>query len=97
MQANRVKRNSAQGSRTISGEQLEEQLVEISNISFRVLMPTDQQLSSPFKHDKLNRNGKIAIFTTVAAIIGLLLLVIFIFIVFNKFQKHREHTIFDKY
>lgn len=96
MQANRVKRNSIQSSRTISIEQLEEPLVEISNISFRVSMPTDQQVSSPFKHDKLHRNGKIAFFTTVA-IVGLLLLIFFIFIVFIKFQKHRKHTVFDKY
>lgn len=96
LQANRVKRNSIQSSGTISTEHVEEPLIEISNISFRVLMPTDQQVSSPIMHDKLNRNGKIAIFTTVA-IVGLLLLVIFIFIVFIKLRKHREHTVFDKY
>lgn len=97
LQANRVKRNSIQSSRTISTERVEEPLIEISNISFRVLMPTEQHVSnSPIMHDQLNRNGKIAIFTTVA-IVGLLLLVILIFIVFIKFQKHREHTIFDKY
>lgn len=70
-----------------------EPLVEISNISFRVILPKDRQASSPLKHFKSNLNGKIALCATVMTIA---ILILFIFILI-KIRRNRIHTVFDKY
>lgn len=87
-----MKRSSLNG--TINHvEKLHEQFVEVSNISFRVLLPIDEQISSPRNPKQLHLNGKIAVYITIFTVA----LSIFIIFMLIKTKINRTHTIFDKY
>lgn len=67
--------------------------MEVSNISFRVILPSDFQRMQSLNHVSGNITGEIAIFLTVT-VVGFLILVVLVII---KKEKHRPFFVWDKY
>lgn len=69
-------------------------LADVSNISFRVVMPSDMQTTRTFSHATVNSNkGEIAFIVTVAVVSFLILIVLIIV----KRRVHRQFFVWDKY
>lgn len=89
-QFNRIKRNSLDRS-----NELDQNFSEISNISFRVVLPIEyQKFNAKFKQRKTNANGEIAVIATITLII-LLILSAIVFITMK--QAKRLYYVWDKY
>lgn len=88
--SNRIKRQSDAIEK--NANQTSEPLVEVSNISFRVVMPSDFQAVKPFNRTALNAKGEIALFATVA-VVSFLILVLLIVI---KQRVCRPNFVWDK-
>lgn len=87
--SNRIKRQSGIHDKY----KVAEPLVEVSNISFRVVMPSDVQAMKSFDRTASNVKGEIALFATVA-VVCFLILVMFIVI---KNRVYRPYFVWDKY
>ncbi|XP_055313280.1 uncharacterized protein LOC129574815 isoform X2 [Sitodiplosis mosellana] len=90
---NRVRR---QAERDKNADKTLEPLVDVSNISFRVVMPSDRQTIKSFSHETVNNSnnkGEIAFFVTVAVVSFLIVIVLIII----KQRVHRQFFVWDKY
>lgn len=89
--SNRARR---QTDRDRNVDKMLEPLVDVSNISFRVVMPSDIQTVRSFSHATVNNNkGEMAFFITVAVVSFLILIVLIIV----KQRVHRQFFVWDKY
>lgn len=88
LSSNRVRRHTENG----KADGVVEPLVEVSNISFRVMMPTDFHTIKSFKQAAMHSKGEIALFITIASV-SLLIVVVLIII---KKRVHRQTSIWDK-
>lgn len=85
--SNRVRRHAENATLT------DETLVEVSNISFRVVMPSDFQTVKSFSHATTHSMGDLTVFLTIA-FVSLLIVIVLIII---KKQTHRPFFVWDKY
>lgn len=84
----RVRRHTEKGK-----NKTDENLVEVSNISFRVVMPSDFETVKNFSHATSHTKGEMALYITVAFISFLIILILIII----KKQAHRKFFVWDKY
>ncbi|XP_031619442.1 uncharacterized protein LOC116338376 [Contarinia nasturtii] len=88
--SNRIRRQIANDTNV---DKATEPLVDVSNISFRVVMPTDFQRVKSFSHATVNNNGEIALVVTIAVVSFLIVIVLIII----KQRAHRTLFVWDKY
>lgn len=74
---------------------MDKDIYEISNISFRVILPNELDELRPHEQHRMftNTSGKMAIFTTLIFVI----LLIASALVFIRFQVKRFYFVWDKY
>lgn len=88
--------SSHRNRRQTERDKILEPLVDVSNISFRVVMPSDIQMARSFNHTTITNNnnkGEIAFIVTVSVVSFLIVIVLIII----KQRVHRQFFIWDKY
>lgn len=90
MSANRIRR---QTNNDENADETREPLVEVSNISFRVMMPSDFQQMQSHNQSATNSKAETALIITITIVSFLIVIILIV----TKQQKQRPFFVWDKY
>lgn len=90
MTSNRIRRQTNDDK---NADETREHLVEVSNISFRVMMPSDFQKMQTLNQSTSNSKGETALIVTITVVSFLIV----IFVIVTRQQKQRPFVVWDRY